>query len=454
MVVDNFAQYVTNLTYEQLPPEVIQTAKERILDTLGAAIAGGFHWDYRLPFLRACQNFGAGDEEILLGSDFKFPLARAAMIHATFAHAIELDDGHTNAGVHAGAAVVMTALTLGAKQRAKLSEVIVAIVAGYEIVYRLASAMAPHQIKKGFHPSGNDDTVGAAVVAGKLLGLSCNQLANALGLSALYAAGLMEATVSGQQSKCILIGNAVYNGISAAYYAAEGLDGTRSAFEGSTGFLQAKSRDVSADMLCENLGNTYMIQDTYSKLYPTCRHAQPAIETALELAEEYSLSLLDIDSVHVGTFQVAYDLTGKIIHPCNTGEAKFSIPYGVAVAIQERNFGTIHLTEPYYSKAELRDFAESVTVSLDAGIQAIYPKIRGATVQFNLKDGRVLSRACFDLKGSPAKPIGRPEIEKKFRLNVADIFSESVTAQLIEQIFAPADNISVDTLMDLATSTS
>lgn len=145
------------------------------------------------------------------------------MINATFAHGIELDDGHKNAGVHCGAAIIPTALTLGSALGCSGKEILTAIVIGYDIVYRLASNMAPYQIKKGFHPSGNDDTIGSMAVAGKLLNLTENQLEQGLGLSALYASGLMEATVTGQASKCIQVGNAVYNGIAAAYYAQENI---------------------------------------------------------------------------------------------------------------------------------------------------------------------------------------------------------------------------------------
>ena len=102
---------------------------------------------------------------------------------------------------------------------------------GYEVVYRIVAHMTPWQIEKGFHPSGNCDTFGAMAVAGKLLKLTETQLAAGLGFSGLFAAGLMEATVSGQRSKCVQVGNAAFNGIAAAYYAREGMDGTTSIFE-------------------------------------------------------------------------------------------------------------------------------------------------------------------------------------------------------------------------------
>lgn len=449
MLTETFAGFIADTTFAKIPPETAAIAKERILDTVGAALAGAAGWDYRERFLSACRRFGAGDNHVIAGGGGGFPLERAAMINATFAHAVELDDGHRNAGVHAGAAVVMAALTLGAKLGSSGKDIITATVIGYDIVYRLASSMAPHQIQKGFHPSGNDDAVGAMAVAGKLLGLNRDQLANGLGLAALYAAGLMEATVSGQQSKCILIGNAVYNGIAAAYYAQEDMEGTRSAFEGKAGFFQAKSENVDLDKVCEGLGVKFLIGETYSKLYPTCRHAQPAIETALDLAEENGFTCGDIKHVDVGTFQVAFDLTGKITRPTNPGEAKFSIPYGIAVAVRERSFGTAHLTEAYYTDEELLAAAAKVTVTVAPDVQTLYPKKRGARVCIELNDGRTFVRECYDLKGSPDKPIGREEIEKKFRANAAGVFSPEKIERALELIFSLDENAGVKELMDI-----
>ena len=165
MVAEKFANFIAGTTYDALPDEIVAAAKERILDTIGAAVAGSANWEYRDNFLNACRSFGQGCWNVIGSPAREFPLARAAMINSTFAHAIELDDGHKNAGVHAGASVVPTALTLGAGFGSTGKDVITAVVLGYDIVYRLASSMAPYQIEKGFHPSGNDDTVGAAAVA-------------------------------------------------------------------------------------------------------------------------------------------------------------------------------------------------------------------------------------------------------------------------------------------------
>ncbi|MFZ7101589.1 MAG: MmgE/PrpD family protein [Peptococcaceae bacterium] len=434
LITQKFAQFIEQTNYDSLSPQTIALAKERILDTLGSALAGYASWDYRRQLIAACRHLGSGDSSIIGSGKKEFPAARAAMLNAAFAHAIELDDGHKNAGVHAGAVIIPTALAMAEKLGVGGKEMITAVVIGYEVVYRIASHVNPQQIRKGFHPSGNCGTFGAMAVAGKLLGLKREQLANGLGFAGLFTAGLMEATQSGQQSKCIQVGNAAYNGISAAYMAQGGLEGTVTVFEGKSGFFNAQSENVDLEAVCRDLGTVYSIGDTYSKLYPTCRHSQPAIEAVLDIIAEERFGWEDVEQVLVGTHQVAYDLTGTIREPKDAGEAKFSLPYGVALALNEHSVGICHLAAEYRNKQINKKLAALVKVTVDPEVQAEFPAKRGAKVQILLKDGRCFARECYDLKGSPNNPIGWAELARKFVGNTTGVISQAHIEQLMQRI--------------------
>ena len=449
MLTHQFAKFVYETDYESFPPDVIQEAKERVLDTLGAAFAGAKLWEYTEEYLAACRIMGRGDTGVLFHEKKEFSVPQAAMINSAFAHVIELDDGHKNAGVHCGAAVVMTALTLGSALGSSGKDILTAVILGYDLVYRLASNMAPYQIQKGFHPSGNDDTIGVMAVAGKLLKLNEEQLANGFGMAALYSAGLLEATINGQQSKCIQVGNAAWNGLAAAYYAKENIVGTISAFEGKNGFFHAKSENVDPEKVCEELGKKFVIRDTYNKLYPTCRHSQPAIESVITLCEVNKIDYHDVKEVYVGTYKVAYDMTGTMKRPQNAGDAKFSTPYGVAVALREHSFGIRHLEDQYLFDEELIGLAQKVTVEVDDAIQALYPKRRGAKVQITLNDGQKFETECYDLKGSPANPIGWAELLIKFTENAIGSYKKETVDQMAAVIADLEKEVTIGELMKL-----
>ncbi len=429
-----FAKFIVETELGNIPEDVIQTAKERILDTVGAAIAGEQTWASKEQFLKACEKLGAGDFAPWGSKAKKYPLARAAMINSTYAHAVELDDGHKNAGCHAGAVIVPTALTIGAALGATGREVLTAVILGYEVVYRIVEQMTPYQIQRGFHPSGNCDVFGAMAVAGRLMRLTEQQIANGLGFAGLFASGLMEATITGQQNKCIQVGNAAFNGVTAAYYAAEDLEGTVTVLEGKTGFFNAQSQDVDIAKVTEGLGRQFRIADTYSKMYPTCRHSQPAIEAALDLAEEFGFSWQDVKDVWVGTHQVAYDLTGVIKEPKSAAEAKFSLAYGVALALHEHGVGTSHLTPAYWEDEINKLLANKVTVVVDSGVQSVYPGKRGAVVKITLQDGRTFSKELYDLKGSPKNPVSWQDLVNKFKANVSSVLNTEEIGHMIEYI--------------------
>lgn len=449
MLTEQFADFIYDTRFENLPENIVSLAKERILDSVGAILAGAGNWEYRDRFLNACREQGLGDCSAFTTGDLKFPAARAAMIDAAFGHSVELDDGHKFAGAHAGTVVVPVALTLAHQKQLTGKDVITAVVVGYDIIYRIAAAMAPYQIGKGFHPTSNDDTLGAAAVAGKLLGLSRKQLADALGMAGLYASGLMEATVTGQLSKCVMVGNAASGGMAAVYYAQAGMEGTVSVFEGKDGFFAAKSQDVDVNEVVRDLGKKFMITDTYSKMYPTCRHAQPAIEGALNLMEKYRFRPEDVDHIRVGTHEVAYTLTGKITEPKDSGQAKFSSAYGIAVALYEKGFGVCHLKPQYTENRKYLELARRVTVEQDEHVQAFYPKKRGAKVTIYLKDGRELTEEVYDLKGSPDNPVGFEEIRNKFISNVKNLMTEENLYRLIDEIMHLEKADSVKPLMEI-----
>lgn len=447
-LTQKFAAFIAGTNYDDLPEQVVMLAKERIMDTLGAAIAGSVNWEYAAQLREACKKLGSGECSVI-GGEKCYPAAHAAMINATYAHSVELDDGHKNAGCHAGAVVVPTALTMAQAMGKSGRELIAAVAIGYEVTYRIASHVNPAQINKGFHPSSNCGAYGAAAVAGKLMGLNEEQLANALGQAGMLASGTMEATKSGQRAKCVQVGNAAYNGILAACLAQTGMEGCLTALEGPNGLFATQSENVDVEDVCRDLGKVYTIGDTYNKMYPSCRHAQPGIEAALDLSVEHRIDPTDVAAVHIGTHKVAYELTGIIKEPKNSGEAKFSLAYGSAVALRRHRFGVADLMERSYTDPETLRLADKVTCEIDPDVQAVFPKKRGAKVRIELKDGTVYEKELYDLKGSPGNPVSIGELERKFMSSAGAAMPEIRAQQLLELLRDVEALDSVDGLVSL-----
>ena len=447
-LTERFAAFIAGTNYDDLPEQVVKEAKERIMDTLGAAIAGSVNWEYAAQLREACKKLGNGDCGVI-GGESCYPAAHAAMINATYAHSVELDDGHKNAGCHAGAVVVPTALTMAQSLGKSGKEFITAVALGYEVTYRIASHVNPAQINKGFHPSSNCGAYGAAAVAGKLMGLNKEQLANALGQAGMLASGTMEATKSGQRAKCVQVGNAAYNGILAACLAQAGMEGCLTALDGPNGLFATQSENVDAEDVCRGLGKVYTIGDTYNKMYPSCRHAQPGIEAALDLGVEHGIDPDDVAAIRIGTHKVAYDLTGLIKEPKNSGEAKFSLAYGCAVALREHGFGVADLMEQSYTDSETLKLADRVTCEIDPNVQALFPKKRGAKVRIELKNGTVYEKELYDLKGSPNNPVSTEELTRKFMSSARAAMPEERAEKLLSTLRTVEQQADMSDLVEL-----
>lgn len=447
-LTERFAAFIAGTNYDDLPEQVVKEAKERIMDTLGAAIAGSVNWEYAAQLREACKKLGNGDCGVI-GGESCYPAAHAAMINATYAHSVELDDGHQNAGCHAGAVVVPTALTMAQSLGKSGKEFITAVALGYEVTYRIASHVNPAQINKGFHPSSNCGAYGAAAVAGKLMGLNKEQLANALGQAGMLASGTMEATKSGQRAKCVQVGNAAYNGILAACLAQADMEGCLTALEGPNGLFATQSENVDAEDVCRGLGKVYTIGDTYNKMYPSCRHAQPGIEAALDLGVEHGIDPDDVAAIRIGTHKVAYDLTGLIKEPKNSGEAKFSLAYGCAVALREHGFGVADLMEQSYTDSETLKLADRVTCEIDPNVQAFFPKKRGAKVRIELKNGMVYEKELYDLKGSPNNPVSTEELARKFMSSARAAMPEERAEKLLSTLRTVEQQAGMSDLVEL-----
>lgn len=413
-IIESISEYITKTKYDDLPKNVVSCAKERVIDILAAGMAGVTLWEYTDAIVKAYADMEFAGNSTIIGRKETTSFPAVAAINCAYAHAVELDDGHRNAGIHAGAVVIPTALALAEKYGKSGRDTLLSIILGYDVAYRFARNMSPALINKGFHPSSVCGTMSAAATAASLIDLNPRQTANALSMSALHAAGLMEVTHSGQAAKGAMVGHAAYAGISSAMMAKNGFTAPDASFGGSSGLLQAMSADVATDKIIEELGQRFEIIDTYVKLYPTCRHTHASIEGVLALRDLNCIQADEVKSIEVGTYPIAYKLTGSEQLPDDIQHARFSTRYCAAVALKDGEFSLSDLSQERIANSELRELEALVHVYIDEEITAAFPKKRGARVQIALKNGRKFEQTLYDLKGSPEQPITFNDLCNKF----------------------------------------
>ena len=339
------AAYVADLKFDDIPQDVRERAKVLTLDYLGSTIRARQEAESTpalLNMLQALSLDGAG-EATVFGDSKKWTPAVAALLNGALGHSLDFDDTHADSSLHPSAPVVPAAFAVGEMVGASGEQVLTAIVAGYEVCCRLGNALDPtSHYARGFHPTATAGTYGAAAAAGKLLGLSEEQLISAFGVSGSQAAGSLQFLVNGAWNKRYQVGAAAMNGVIAATLAKNDFLGATESVEGKHGLLVGYSDDAHPEKATAGLGKVYETMKIGVKPYPSCRYTHAAIDAIIAMRREHNLTPAQVKRVEIGLHLNGITLTGDAAtkrHPTSIVGGQFSMFFTGALALDQGSFG-------------------------------------------------------------------------------------------------------------------
>ena len=442
------AEFIVETRYEDLPREVIEQARWCILDFLGVTLAGS---EVGLaPLMTELLGRSGGEEECtIIGHHRKMPLLNAALLNGVRSHTLDMDDGHRYANAHPAVTVIPAALAVAEKSGASYKDLIVAVVAGYDVFIRIARAVNPSHLQRGFHSTGTLGPFGAAAACGKLLGLDAKQIENALAIAGLQGAGLLQALDSGQMMKPLHPGRAAQAGALAALLAKDGAQGPDEILEGAKGWFKAYADKVDARALHEGLGTRFEILGVYFKMHAACRHVHPTLDALVKTVNTHGVALNEIEKIEVGTYPVAYSLTGQQNRVGSELAAKFSIPVSVALMLFYKEAGVDVYSPERLQEPVLQGIADRVAVRSDAWRADVYPAQRGAEVKVHTPRG-VFGAEVEIPKGDPENPFSPEELRVKFLSNASKRLSAADAMKLGDLVTLGASSEPVSRIMELA----
>ena len=172
------ARYALGVDFASLTPDAVGWAKEVLLDTIGCALSGYPAAPARIA-REVFEQFGGVAESTVIGGGQRLPCTSTAWINGTMARFQDMNDTFPLAHrIGHFSEVIPTALAVGERARASGPELLASIVAGYEVL--AATTFHGAQVGVGFATFG---AIASPLVAGKLLGLSEEQMVNAVGIS-------------------------------------------------------------------------------------------------------------------------------------------------------------------------------------------------------------------------------------------------------------------------------
>lgn len=431
-LTQQLAQFIASLEFTQLPAQAVETVKRGAIDCVGVLFAGRGE-----PVVRILQKeirAARGDEARVLFTSEKASSPDAALVNAVAAHALDYDD--TGIDGHPSVVLVPTVLAEGERLGASGAELITAYVAGYESWAELAGRDADKHHAKGWHPTAVFGTVAAAAAGARLARLDPARSANALGIAASMASGLV--ANFGSMTKPYQVGRAVQNGIVAARLAAGGMTASPDALEHRSGFLQAVSPQgrVRADGEIAAGRDWHILRHGINiKRYPVCYALHRSIDAVLELVVRHDVrpDAVAAVEVRIGRLQA-----GMLRHsrPQNGLDAKFSAEFAMASAIMARRVGMGELNDMLVRSAPIQSLMLKVQVTAVDEHNAEEPLFAPFdTVTIMLKNGtKLASEPVRYAKGHARNPIGLDELRGKFDECVGRSFAPAARFALFQRL--------------------
>ena len=431
--------FLHGLDGKRLPEAVLDRARYFLLDYLAVAIRGSREESARAA-QRMVQKMGAPGQATVLGTGIRTLPGFAAFANGTASHSVELDDTHSGGSIHLGTTMYSVALALAETYGAIPSDQLLkAVVAGFEMAARVSMAAQPgEQYALGFHPTQSAGVFGAAVTAAMLLGLSQEQMANAVGIAGSMAAGSMEFLAEGAWTKRIHPGLAAQNGIQAALLAAEGFVGPRRILEGRDGYLHGYSRHALPERLTAALGETFEILQTAVKPHACCRYMQGPIDAVLDIVRGEGLAPEQIASIEVAVLGAGWGLVAepasKKYNPESVVDAQFSMPFGAAVAAVCGAAGLDEFMLAQVRSQRIHEMMRKVRLVRNERIEETFPREWPALVVIETMEGKRYERFVRYPKGDPENPLSWDEMAAKFRSLAGAVISAESCDAIIERV--------------------
>jgi 2-methylcitrate dehydratase PrpD len=404
-VTRTLARYVTTARFEDLPEAVRREGTRTFLNWVGVAIGGSHHETLDVA-VSALQPFSGPPQAGLFGRNERFDIMNAAFLNGVSSHIFDYDDTHLKTVIHPAGPVASAILALAEMRPVSGADFLNALVLGVETECRIGNAVYPNHYDVGWHITGTAGVFGAAAAAGRLMGLSEEQMVWALGLAASQPVGLRESF--GSMNKSFNPGRAAANGLFAAILASKNYTSSDGMIEAKRGWANTISTKQDYREITEGLGSRYEAALNTYKPFACGIVMHPAIDAAVQLRNENRLTPGQIQRVDLKVHPLVLELTGKTA-PRSGLEGKFSIYHAVAVALVEGAGG-----EKQFSDRAVRDPA--VTALRAKVVPTVTPGVKPEQVDLTvtLTDGRTLTRHIEHAIGSVENPMSDADLERKF----------------------------------------
>ena len=438
-IMQQLSAYMSAAGTRLLPEEVVEKAKQHILDTFAAMISGS-----GLPPGRAALEFARayGGKEIatVVASKIICGPIEAAFANGVLAHSDETDDSHGPSRSHPGVSTVPAGFASGEQYAISGAHFIRAVTLGYDVGTRVSMSLGGPSYQAATHRSthGTAACFCAGAAAGCAAGLSTEQMRLLLDYTAQQTSGIgaWSRDAEHMEKAFLFAGKPAGVAVLSASLIRSGWTGVEDIFSGSDNFYEAlaprENGAVKADpaLLVDKLGERYEISRTNIKKWTVGSPIQAPLDALMIFFKQRSFTADDVQKVVV---RIATDEANTV---SNRDIPDICVEHMVAVMLLDKTvtFQSVHDRARMKDPVVLRVRAK-VEVVADPRIDARRPR-REAIVEVILKDGTQLSEWVRDVRGTADNPMTREEVVDKARDLIAPVLGSTPCTALLNKLLA------------------
>lgn len=421
---EEIARFIVQASFDRFPEEVVEISKKGFLDWIGVTLRATVNptSDILIEFVR---ELGGGRQASILGRGIKTTVLNASLVNGAMSHLLDYDDAHEGTRSHISAPLIPAILAIAESGGMSGRDMIAAYVVGFEVSTRIGLALGRRYYEDGWHATPILGRFGAAACAGRLLGLSPDQLLNALGLAATQAGGIR--SVFGTMGKSFHAGKAAMDGVISAMLAQRGFTGPTDVLDGNTEFTKIFTNEYDAECLTEGLFKTYHILTNSFKMHAACLLLHPVIEGSIFIANEWKERPEDVDRIEVTVAPLCRTITDR--PRASTGiEGKFSIQFCTALALTKGKAGFGEFSDPIIQDPTFRKLMGKVRISSNAALK----ESEADVVVYTSKER--YARHVSNFKGRQGITLGFSDIAEKFAELSRNVLADESAKAIVESV--------------------
>lgn len=451
-ILNQAAEFLSDLEYTEVPTDVIETAKRAILDYVGVAIPGSRQPVAQNLFVWAGKR-SWDNSATVIGSETRMDPENAALINAASGHALDFDDTSWATIGHPTTVIFPALLGLAEERNCSGKQVLLAYIAGIEVAHKIADLMMPETSENGWHTTGAFYALGTAAAACQLLQLDKDHAVCCMALALSRSGGIR--SNFGTQSKPYHAGMAAKAGLEAISLTLGGINSSPTALEGEDGFIQCYAGSplakIARDMVKPVLfGSRWDIASRgYAfKKYPNCSGNHPACDAILNLLQEQPLAAEDIETIRCGV-----SLLGPKELVCDQPqtpvEARFSIQFSLACALTYGRITLAEFTDEIIQDPHMQTLMSRITMAVDDDLAKLgFIGTAPVKLWITKTSGEQIYIENNLARGNPEKPFTDTEFSDKFMECAKGIVTEDKAEALLHDLFQLDNIVNIRTITD------